>query len=227
MGITERKTRERKQRRALILQKARDLILENGVDALNMQDIADESELSKATLYLYFENKDALLLEILGDATKSFVEYVKTRLDPSASGIEALNTLWASYIGIFGESQDIFVLTGIMRQITPASLPGAQGVKSANGASFSRMRSLISEILSRGVADGTLESGIDPDRLSRTIITIAMAIIDDVARLPREARDARLIEAELKGIFELMLRGVAARDTDRTLLKLPIHEGAE
>ena len=54
MGIADRKQREKEERRTLILKKAKELILERGVDFLSMQEIADSAELSKAALYLYF-----------------------------------------------------------------------------------------------------------------------------------------------------------------------------
>jgi len=220
MGIPERKSREREERRRLILESAKDLILERGVGALSMQDIADATELSKATLYLYFDNKEAILTRILDEAEESFIAYVEARIDPATSGIEALRTLWASYIDLFSESRDIFVLTGIMRDIVPAAPLGAESGGDQAGPSLARMRSLIAGILERGMRDGTLASARDPDSLARTVILVSMAIIDNVARLPREARDTRLIIDEMKGTFELMLHGLAAPGTDRALLGL-------
>ncbi len=227
MGIAERKSREREGRRRSIIELTKGLVLEKGVDALSMQDIADAAELSKATLYLYFDSKESLFMEILDEATKRFRAYVEDRIDPEATGIEALNALWSSYIGLFGESEDIIILTGIMRTITPASPLDARGDdgtsddESPRSASHARMRSLIASILERGRRDGTLDPSMDPRRLSRTVIMIAMAIIDNVARLPREARDPLVIKEDMKCTFELLLRGVAAEGTDRAALVLP------
>jgi len=227
MGIAERKSREREDRRRTILELTKGLVLEKGVDALSMQDIADAAELSKATLYLYFQSKESLFMEILDEATKSFCAYVEDRIDPEATGIEALNALWSSYLGLFGESEDIIILTGIMRTITPAAPLDSRGDDGIAGddlpsdAAHARMRSLIAAILERGRRDGTLDPAMDPRRLSRTVIMIAMAIIDNVARLPREARDPLVIKEDMKSTFELLLRGVAAEGTDRAALVLP------
>jgi len=227
MGIAERKSREREDRRRNILELTKGLVLEKGVDALSMQDIADAAELSKATLYLYFQSKESLFMEILDEATKSFCAYVEERIDPESTGIEALNALWSSYLGLFGESEDIIILTGIMRTITPAAPldsrgdDGIAGDDPPSGAAHARMRSLIAAILERGRRDGTLDPAMDPRRLSRTVIMIAMAIIDNVARLPREARDPLVIKEDMKSTFELLLRGVAAEGTDRAALVLP------
>lgn len=46
MGISERKEREREVRRQMIMDSARDIILENGVESVRMSEIARECELT-------------------------------------------------------------------------------------------------------------------------------------------------------------------------------------
>ncbi len=221
MGIAERKSREKEERRALILERAKELILERGIPALSMQDIADAAELSKATLYLYFQSKEAILAEILSDAADAFVSFVEERLSPSDSGFQALRKMWGSYLAFFGESPDIFVLTGIKRFVEPYLLTESE---SASAPTEKKLRGLIAKVFERGVKDGTMDGDIDPDRVARIAMTIALSIIDNVARLPREARDVRLIQEEMRSTFELLLRGVAAMGTDRKSLTLPGKE---
>lgn len=224
MGILERKTREKEERRDLILAKAKALILEHGIDALSMQDIADAAELSKATLYLYFQSKEAILEAILAEAANAFVEYVEARIKPEDSGITALRTLWASYIDLFGESEDVLVLTGIRNYIDPGFLLNIKLTGSAVRTPWGRLFLLISSVLQRGVRDGTMDPSADPQELTRTVIMIATAIIDTVARLPRTQRKSHLILSEMRNTFALLLRGLAAEGTDRALLKLPGSE---
>ncbi len=220
MGIAERKTREKEERRSLILARAKELILERGVPALAMQDIADAAELSKATLYLYFESKEAILAEILAEAGDAFVAYVEARIAAEDSGLEALRKLWGSYLSMFGESQEIFVLIGIMSAIDPDVLFDGDREDTPARRPKQKLRRFIADVLARGVGDGTLEPQVDPDRIARTVLVIATAIMDSIARLPREQRDARLIREEMRSVFELLLRGLAAAGTDRALLRL-------
>lgn len=221
MGILERKTREKEERKKLILERAKELILERGIPALSMQDIADAAELSKATLYLYFQSKEAILTEILTDSADAFVSYVEDRLNPHDSGLEAMRKLWGSYLRFFGESPDIFVLTGIRRFVEPGTDSGSIISEKPTGQ---KLVKLIAKVLERGVNDGTLDAALSPVKIARIAMMIAMAIIDDVARLPREKRDVHLIQEEMQGTFELLLRGVAATGTDRALLTLPIEK---
>ena len=61
MGIAERKSREKDQRRNAILSAAKSLIAKRGVEGMSVNELAEATELNKATLYLYFNDKDDLV----------------------------------------------------------------------------------------------------------------------------------------------------------------------
>ena len=220
MGIEERKLREKEERHALIIENAKKLIIEHGVDYLTMQTLAEISELSKATLYLYFENKDAILMEILENAASDFVNFARSRIPGGSSGLQSLHALWMSYLKLFGESQDIIVLTGIKNYIDPQFPLGSEEGGSRFGSAMGEMLALIVEVLRKGVSDGSLEKIPDPERLAYTIIMIATSIIDSETRLPRLQRDPRKISLAIRETFEILLRGLAAEGSDRSLLTL-------
>jgi AcrR family transcriptional regulator len=60
MGIPERKEREKKMRQKQIQDAAKEVFLEKGFRMATMEDIARKAELSPATIYLYFKNRDEL-----------------------------------------------------------------------------------------------------------------------------------------------------------------------
>ncbi|MGD0276705.1 MAG: TetR/AcrR family transcriptional regulator [Syntrophales bacterium] len=60
MGITERKEREKKERRQKILEAAEKHFNSKGFSGTTMGDIANDIELSPSTLYLYFTSKEEL-----------------------------------------------------------------------------------------------------------------------------------------------------------------------
>lgn len=64
MGIAERKIRQKEQIRASILKAAWELVLEEGWQALSIRKIAEAIEYSVPVIYDYFENKEAILLEL-------------------------------------------------------------------------------------------------------------------------------------------------------------------
>ncbi len=60
MGVVERRERERIQRKNDILDAARTLLFQQGLQATSVNAIAKESELSIGTIYFYFKNKEEI-----------------------------------------------------------------------------------------------------------------------------------------------------------------------
>jgi AcrR family transcriptional regulator len=65
MSTTERRAREARQRRAEILDAARQVFWRRGYQSATIPDIAAEAELAPGTLYLYFPGKETLYVELL------------------------------------------------------------------------------------------------------------------------------------------------------------------
>lgn len=98
MGITERKTRERVVRMATIIDAAEMVILEKGFESTTMDEIAEQAELSKGTLYLYFKNKTALYLAISERGSEKLNRQFRKVLDYDKSGLELIRMLGEAYL---------------------------------------------------------------------------------------------------------------------------------
>ena len=70
MGIKERKRREKEEFKALVLEKAYEIIKEGGLDALSMRKLAGSIEYSASKLYQFFENKDMIIWALCDDICK-------------------------------------------------------------------------------------------------------------------------------------------------------------
>jgi AcrR family transcriptional regulator len=71
MSVTQvRKERERAEREALILDHAQRLLVRDGFQDLNLDELASAVEYSKGTLYLHFESKEDLTLAIATRAAR-------------------------------------------------------------------------------------------------------------------------------------------------------------
>src|SRR5690349_13484924 len=81
MGIAERREREKEALRTRIVEAARDIVSEEGLDALSMRAIAERIEYSPATIYLYFRDKDALLREVVEEGFHRLGEYMREELE--------------------------------------------------------------------------------------------------------------------------------------------------
>jgi AcrR family transcriptional regulator len=62
---SERREREKAQRRQEILGAAREVFFEHGFHSPTMDDVAARAEISKGTIYLYYESKETVLAHLL------------------------------------------------------------------------------------------------------------------------------------------------------------------
>ena len=86
MTIQDRRRRERERRIESIIGAAEAVIFAGGIERATMQQIADAAELNKATLYLYFANKDDLLHAVIERGIVILLGIFRETVRPGASG---------------------------------------------------------------------------------------------------------------------------------------------
>ena len=77
MSTQERKKIEKENRRNVILASAESIMAKNGLHGLNLDLIAQETNLAKGTLYLYFKSKEEILSILTIKARKLLLEEFK------------------------------------------------------------------------------------------------------------------------------------------------------
>ena len=73
------------------------LILAEGFQGASIAKIAREAGVSPATVYIYYENKDAMLVDIYRDYREAIDAYLLRRLDDDMDGPQVIETLVYSY----------------------------------------------------------------------------------------------------------------------------------
>jgi TetR/AcrR family transcriptional regulator len=135
-----RREREKEERRQSILQAARAVFFENGFHRATVDDVAERAEVSKGTVYLYFESKETILAFLLLDGLDELVEtlaaaYAAT--EPLAA-TERVRRLSQAYLTFFEKKPEYFrllmatdrgrfqdsVTPGVYEQVLAASLDG-------------------------------------------------------------------------------------------------------
>jgi len=161
MGIAERKEREKEQRRNNIIDAAEKVFFSRGLDAATMDDVAEEAELSKGTLYLYFKSKEELYLAITQRGLRILTEMFEKCLQKKKKGIDMVLAIGRAYREFAKKYPDYFqaaiYFESQIKDFNPEH-PNAvacmeQGEKVLN---------LVVEALKKGVEDGTIRPGVDP-----------------------------------------------------------------
>jgi AcrR family transcriptional regulator len=224
MGITERREREKAERKGLIVRCAKDLILERGVENLSMMDIAKKAELSKATLYLYFPSKEVLFLEICNAAAVQFIENFRARLYPGLTAVETIKLYWQCYLDMFGESDEMVIFFSLWQYLAPGD-PFLSLEDKGKPLTIFEFYAAIRDMIAQGIAENTFDSAVDPAMIARTILSLFSTVIENKARMPKAARSPGFIINEVTKIFQIMLRGIAHDGLDKSLLDLPSLPG--
>lgn len=98
MGVMERRAREREVRRELAIDAAMKIYEEEGYHAITMDKIAERSELSRAALYLYFKNKEEILVSAIVAHSDYFAELLKEVYENRENTKDQLlEKLWESF----------------------------------------------------------------------------------------------------------------------------------
>ncbi len=112
MTTRARREREKEERRQSILRAAREVFFENGFHRATVDNVAERAEVSKGTVYLYFESKETILAhllleglgELLGELEQAYAA------DEPLTADERLQRLGRAYLRFFQREPEYFRL---------------------------------------------------------------------------------------------------------------------
>lgn len=217
MGISERKEREREQRRSDIIDAAERIIFSKHLDSSTMDEIAEEAELSKGTLYLYFRNKTELYLAIQDRGLSMLSQRFHEVLGASTKrdGLHTVRALGKAYFefslsypnyfnaDVYGRSQEFLdeVRALDMNQVIETKRM--------------KLMSYFSKALQAGIDDGTIRSELDPDRTALQLYAAFHGIIQVYMNRKRSVLESIMenmdvnTEPIVTEFFDLVQRGLA------------------
>ena len=110
MTTRARREREKRERRRSILQAARETFFENGFYHTTVDSVAERAEVSKGTVYLYFESKEAILAHLLLEGLEDLVAELDHACFATADlpADEQLRALAQAYLNFFRRDPQYF-----------------------------------------------------------------------------------------------------------------------
>ena len=181
MGISERRKREKLKRREEILDAAETIFFSKGISESTMDQVAEEAELSKGTLYLYFKNKEDLYFGITERALNLLTEEFSKSIDPNSTGLEQVKQIGQAYYKYSFEHNNYF------NTILKFDSSGLEIMKSENMLAAchdlgQKVNQLVIKALQKGIEDGSIRKDIDP------------------------VKTAFILQGQSSGIFQLIAR---------------------
>ena len=190
-----RRARKKERTRREIYDAAMALFERHGFDAVTVEAICDAADVARATFFLHFPAKAALLYELSDRVAE---EFARLPPDPARSAADELCALVDRMIGRLVSHAG--VLGAMVREFF--SHPEAIQAAHARGRGFPDR---IEAIVRRGQARGEFRRGVDPRLASAVVLSTAGAILSGhvfaEGELPVEAIRAQFFEVIFGGLL--------------------------
>ncbi len=157
MGISERKEREKQQRRNDIIDSAEKLFFSKGIETTTMDEVAEEAEYSKGTLYLYFKNKDDLYGAINARGLEQLTKMFREARKKGKNGHEQVRQIGEAYHHFFHDYHNYFNM-----MLTCGSRPTEPDLENEDDKWGNLAIQEVAQAVATGIEDGTIRSDLDP-----------------------------------------------------------------
>jgi AcrR family transcriptional regulator len=186
--IAERREEERERRRGEILDAAETLYAKQGWESVTVDQVARRARLSRALVYVYFKDKQELLVAIGERAMTLLRDRFVAAAAAQATGLEKVEGIGRAYMGYAFEFPHYFDFMSRFHAQPMSPDPGSFDV--ACQAAGDAAIGVCIEAIQVGIRDGSIRAEVgDPAMLAMTLwafthglIQLAMAKGSDMAR---------------------------------------------
>jgi AcrR family transcriptional regulator len=163
-----RKEREREIRRKDIIDAAEMLFFNKGYENVSMNDIAQEAEMARGTLYQYFKNKNDIYAAIAIRAALILADMFKD-VAKDQTGIEKIKSLSHTYYEFYKKHTGYYHAYYHSGVFNYQSTPQMERLKKIRKKNYQ----FVVDALKEGIADETIRHDIDP--VATTLIMLSMS----------------------------------------------------
>jgi len=161
MGIMERRERDKERRRNEILDAAEKVLFSKDVDRATMDDIAAAAELSKGTLYLYFNRKQSVYLGITERAIQKLQLMFEQAVKGRKPGIKKVRSIGEAYYRYSQLYPDYFSTIAHFEFADLDPELDRDMIIQCHLAGRKTMKILVDAIM-EGIQDGTVRKDMNP-----------------------------------------------------------------
>lgn len=147
------------------------VIAKHGYHNAQVAKIAREANVADGTIYLYFRNKDDVLISVFREKMGEFIHATRERLDQVPTAEEKLRELIHMHLSQLAQNWDMAVVTQIeLRQSNPV-------VRTEIRETLRQYYRLIEDVVRQGMAEGVFRRDVDV----RTIRMMIFGTLDETA----------------------------------------------
>ena len=185
-----------------IIQAATRIFARKGFYQAKVSEIAREAGVADGTIYLYFENKDDILISLFEEQMKGVLKNMRARVSAQKHPVRKLEQFALGHLKLIEQHKDMAEIIQVeLRQ-------SSKFMKSYKNEQFARYLDLIAEIIRDGQAKGVFHPRIVPDLAKRAIF----GALDEMSRYwVLSSRRKYDIETAAKQISDYFLYGLVRK----------------
>jgi len=207
LGSEERRKKEKENKKNTILRAARKLFFDRGFKSVTVDNIAAKAEVSKGSIYLYFDSKEEIYTQILIADNIAHHERIKNFSATDAPASQLLLDFARIYINYFLDDNELFrILMTFMLQTEQMNLTEEQN-KEVIRTTNENIK-IISEILQRGVDSGEFSPTINIWQGQNAIWGLLNGIISLYIFTGNQAKRAERIHSTVKDSLNIFIKGL-------------------
>ena len=187
------------EKRDAIIEAAIVEIATRGYHNTSVSRIARRAGVADGTIYLYFQNKEDILISIFDQAMTGFIETGRRELESTDSCHEKLSRIIRLHLELLGENHDLAVIF----QVELRHSLHFMGLFSRS--SLRDYLQIIAEVISEGQVRGVFRSGLDPLACAKAVF----GILDQTATDWILANANTRLVARIEVAEKLILRGIS------------------
>lgn len=215
MGIAERKEREKLQRRNDILDAAEKVFFSREFRQATVDDVAAEAELSKATLYTYFESKEDMYLAVHMRGMNRLREMFEEVAAGEERGIDRIRAIGGAYYE-FSRRYPDYSRAMIHFEKKACALGEDDELASQMHESGRSLLGLVEEAIRAGINDGSVRPDLDPATTALLLWAQSDGVINLIHGAGKHLKECHNVEADelMQKSFEFLRSALAPEDVE-------------
>jgi len=182
-----------------IIDAATKIFAEKGFFQAKVSDIAREAQVADGTIYLYFENKDDILISLFEEQMKVVLEDMRAQVLKEKDAIKKIEQFALAHLKLIELNKDVAEIIQVeLRQ-------SSKFMKEYKNEQFMQYLNLIGDIIREGQEKGIFKKEIIPDIAKRAFF----GALDEMSRFwVLSSRKKYDIETAARQISEYFLYGL-------------------
>ncbi|MCM3157567.1 MULTISPECIES: fatty acid metabolism transcriptional regulator FadR [Bacillus subtilis group] len=146
-----------------IIDAAVEVIAENGYHQSQVSKIAKQAGVADGTIYLYFKNKEDILISLFKEKMGQFIERMEEDIKEKATAKEKLALVISKHFSLLAGDHNLAIVTQL--ELRQSNLELRQKINEI----LKGYLNILDSILTEGIQSGELKEGLDV-RLARQMI---------------------------------------------------------